>query len=507
MDYIDKQFTNRENKFPVPSKRPKISFLMKRLFDIIGSFLGLFLIWPFFIFFAIRIKIDSPGPSYYHGPRSGKNGKIFQIYKFRTMYERPESYTAAHVTSQHDNRITNFGTWLRDTKVNELPQLWNILKGDMSFVGPRPEHPDIVSQWSEELQKEILSVRPGITSPASVTYRDEEKLLSSTNVMDDYLQTILPDKQRLDQLYVRHFSCVGDIDVIFMTLTMLLPMLRKKQLPENTLFEGPLKWFVRKFLTWFLVDTVIAFMAISLIVLIWRAQAPLDIGFGRMLLTSASLALGLSFANTLFGLKRISWRYASPMHVIDLALSTTLAIVMFSVVAWVYTDLQLPTPLIVELGLFSFIGFVTIRYRERLITGFASRWIRWRAQSNSIGERVLIIGAGDCGQLAIWLLEKSNLSAVFSIVGLVDDDYSKLNQRINGYSVLGTIHDLPEIISRKNIGLVMFAINKITKKERNRILKSCQNLPVRILMIPDLLQVVSNYFIQQAKEARQFDEG
>ncbi len=502
MDYVDKQAIKRVNKFPVPSKRVKIAFMLKRFFDIMGSFLGLFLIWPFFIYFAIRLKIDSPGPIYYHGPRSGKNGKIFQIYKFRTMYECLESYAGAQVTSQDDNRITKFGTYLRDTKINELPQLWNILKGDMSFVGPRPEHPDIVAQWSEELQKEILSVRPGITSPASVTYRDEEKLLSSTTVMDDYLQTILPDKLRLDQLYVRHFSFIGDLDVIFMTLTMLLPVLRKKQLPENALFEGPLKWFVKSFVTWILVDMVIAFMAISLIVLIWRAQGPFDIGFGRMFLTSACLALGLSITNTLFGLKRISWRYASPIHVFDLALSTLVTMVMFSVVAMVYTDLQLPTPLLVELGLFSFIGFVVIRYRERLITGLASRWIRWRAQSNSMGERVLIIGAGDCGQLAIWLLEKSNLSTVFSIVGLVDDDYSKLNQRINGYQVLGTIHDLPEIISKKSIGLVMFAINKITEKEKNRILKSCQNLPVRILMIPDLLQVVSNYFIQQANEAR-----
>jgi lipopolysaccharide/colanic/teichoic acid biosynthesis glycosyltransferase len=507
MDFIDKQVTNREKKFPVLSERPKISFLMKRLFDVIGSCIGLFLIWPFLLFFAIRLKIDSPGPAYYQGPRSGKNGRIFQIYKFRTMYECPESYAGAQVTSQDDNRITKYGAWLRDTKINELPQLWNILKGDMSFVGPRPEHPDIVAQWSEEVQREILSVRPGITSPASVTYRNEEKLLSSTNVMDDYLQTILPDKLRLDLLYVRHFSVIGDLDVIFMTLTMLLPVLRKKQLPENSLFDGPLKWFVGKFVSWFLVDTVIAFMAISLIVLIWRVQAPFDIGFGRMFLTSACLSLGMSLTNTLFGLKRITWRYASPLHVVDLALSTIVAIVMFSVVAMVYTDLQLPIPLLVEFGLFSFIGFVAIRYRERLITGLASRWIRWRGQSNNIGERVLIIGAGDCGQLAIWLLEKSNLSSVFSIVGLVDDDYSKLNQRINGYQVLGTIHDLPEIISKKSIGLVMFAINKITEKEKKRILKSCQNLPVRILMIPDLLQVVSNYFIQQAKEAKQFDEG
>jgi len=506
MDFIDRQLANQVKENLPTLKRPWFAFMVKRLMDILCSFFGLLFLWPFFLFVTVRLKKDSPGPIYFRGPRSGKHGKVFQIYKFRTMYERPESYAGNPVTSKDDNRVTKFGAWLRDTKINEIPQLWNILKGDMSLVGPRPEHPDIVAQWSEEVRNEILSVRPGLTSPASVTYRDEEKMLSSTSVMDEYLLTILPDKLRLDQLYVRNFSCVGDLDVIFMTLTMLLPILRKKQLPENTLFEGPLKVFMRKFVSWFFVDAVVAFLAISFIVLIWRTQSPFDIGFVPMLLIAAVLAGGLAITNSFFGLKQISWRYASPMHVLDLALSTSLAMFIFSIVAFVYTDLKLPIPLFVELGLISFGGFVAVRYRERLITGLASRWIRWRAQANSLGERVLVIGAGDCAQLAIWLLEKSNLSTVFSIVGLVDDDFTKLNQRINGYPVLGTVHDLPEIISKKGIGLVMFAINKITDEEKNRILKSCQDLPVRILMIPELLQVVSNYFIQQAKEVKEVNE-
>lgn len=503
MDILEERVNEISRPKPPNYNRPWLGFLIKRLFDILSAFFGLLFLWPVFLFVAVRIKQDSPGPIYYHGPRSGKNGKVFQIYKFRTMYETSESYSGSNVTSHDDCRVTKLGAWLRDSKVNELPQLWNILKGDMSLVGPRPEHPDIVAGWPAEVRDEILSVRPGITSQASVTYRDEEKLLSSTSVMDEYLTTILPDKLRLDQLYVRYFSLAGDLDVIFMTLTFLLPGFRRKQLPETTLFEGPLQWFLRKIITWFLVDTVVAFCAISLVVVLWRAQKPLDVGFPNMLTIAAGLSGGLAITNTLFGLKRINWRYASPIHVFDIALSTVFAMLCFLVIESVYTDLQLPIPLIFEFGLFSFIGFVGIRYRERLLTGLASRWIRWRAQSRAMGERVLIIGAGDCGQLAIWLMEKSNLSSAFSIVGLVDDDYHKVNQRINGYTVLGTIHDLPEIVNRKSIGLVMFAINKISKCDRDRIMETINRLPVRVLMIPDLLTVVSNYFTKQVKLADQ----
>jgi FlaA1/EpsC-like NDP-sugar epimerase len=163
--------------------------------------------------------------------------------------------------------------------------------------------------------------------------------------------------------------------------------------------------------------------------------------------------------------------------------------------------------LIIEFGIFCFFGFVAIRYRERLITGLASRWIRWRAQTNAIGERVVVIGGGDCGQLAIWLLEKSNLSTAFSIIGIVDDDYAKQNQRINGYPVIGTVRDLPELVKQKSIGLVMFAISKISARDRETILQTVRTLPVNVIMIPDLLTVVSEYFTKQAKKAEELSHG
>jgi hypothetical protein len=389
---------------------------------------------------------------------------------------------------------------LRDSKINELPQLLNVLKGDMSFVGPRPEDPEIAAEWPDEIRREILSMRPGITSPASVLYRNEESMLTSANVMDDYLLTILPDKLRLDQLYVRNFSFFGDIDVIFMTLTLILPIWRDAKVPERRLFTGTLSWFMQKIVSWFAIDLLTAFVAISVVVLIWRASAPLDIGFVKMLVMAILLALGLALTNTLFGVNKISWRYASPIHVVDLAISTALALFLFWAI-WNSAQVgKLPTPMVLDFGIISFVGFVIVRYRERLITGLATRWLHWRNQTSRLGERVLVIGAGDCGQLAIWLLEKSKLSSVFSVVGWIDDDYRKVGQRINGLPVLGTMQELPHIVEKKSIGLVMFAINKISAESRDKIVEEIKTLPVRLLMIPDLLTVLSDYFSKQAKK-------
>lgn len=500
-DFINNRVLGQIEKQHTVALPLKFSFFIKRLLDVASTAVGLILLSPLFAFVAFRIKRDSPGPVYYHGPRMGRNGKVFQIYKFRTMYENPESYSGPEVTGKGDQRITKFGTWLRDSKVNELPQLWNVLKGEMSLVGPRPEVPSIAESWPEEVRSEILSMRPGITSPASVLYRDEQEMLASANVMDEYLRSILPDKLRLDQLYVRYFSFLGDLDVIFMTLTLIFPLLRNAKVKEQTLFEGPLAWFMRKFVSWFVIDSLVAFLAISLVVLIWRAMGPLDIGFGRTILIALVLSLLLAITNTLFGVKQITWRYASPIHVLDLAVSTSFALAMFYLVSIFLTGIHLQAPMLVDFGIFSFIGFVVVRYRERLLTGLASRWLRWRSQRSTMGERILIIGAGDCGQLALWLFEKSNLAHAFSIVGFVDDDLRKVGQRINGLTVLGTVHDLQEIITEKSIGLVMFAINKIRPAERDKILIQIKDLPVRLLMIPELLSVLSNYLLKQsAKE-------
>src|SRR5258706_16430552 len=139
-----------------------VNDFFKRAFDVFTSLLGIVLLSPFLTAIAILIKRESPGPVIYGGTRAGKGNRPFRIWKFRTMYEVPDSYYGPAVTATGDKRITPLGHWLRDTKINELPQLWNVLIGEMSFVGPRPEDWKIAQDWPEEAQGEILSVRPAI---------------------------------------------------------------------------------------------------------------------------------------------------------------------------------------------------------------------------------------------------------------------------------------------------------------------------------------------------------
>lgn len=146
----------------------------RRMLDLVIAGLGILVLLPALLLLALLIKRDSPGPVFYWGERIGRGGRPFRILKFRTMYETTASYDGPRVTGQGDPRITPLGQWLRDTKINELPQLWNVLKGDMSIVGPRPEDRDFVAHWPADVRQVLLSVRPGITSPASILSRRGE---------------------------------------------------------------------------------------------------------------------------------------------------------------------------------------------------------------------------------------------------------------------------------------------------------------------------------------------
>jgi FlaA1/EpsC-like NDP-sugar epimerase len=202
------------------------------------------------------------------------------------------------------------------------------------------------------------------------------------------------------------------------------------------------------------------------------------------------------------GLKKVQWRTAGPIYIFDIAVSTLLSMMFFWLLGrYAFPQIRIPLPMLVDFTMFTFLGFVITRYRERLVTGLASRWVRFRSQASSLGERVLMIGAGQCGQLAIWLIEKSDLSPAFSIVGIVDDDYQKQGFRVSGYPVLGTTREIADLVAKKNIGVIVFAINKVDPINRDRIIETCKSLPVRIIMIPDLLKVLGNYLSRQTAEA------
>ena len=194
---------------------------MKRLFDILLSGIGLLIISPVFLIVAIWIKLDSPGPIFYRQVRVGRYNKDFRIFKFRSM--RIGSDKGSLVTiGGRDSRITRSGYFIRKFKIDELPQLINVLVGDMSLVGPRPEVRHYVNYWTEE-QMHVLDVRPGITDPASIKFRNENELLAQAEDPEKYyIEVIMQEKIKLYLDYVKKNSLCYDIKLIFQTFWVII---------------------------------------------------------------------------------------------------------------------------------------------------------------------------------------------------------------------------------------------------------------------------------------------
>lgn len=190
--------------------------LLKYLFDRVMALVGLLFLWPILLVVAILIKVKMPGgPVIFTQKRVGRGGRLFTMYKFRSM---TVGHGGSSVSVAGESRITPLGAKLRHYKLDELPELWNVLIGDMSFVGPRPDVPGYADQLQGD-DREVLQLRPGITGPASLKYRDEEELLARQADPQKYNdEVIFPDKVRINRYYLHHYSFVKDIEMIFCTV-------------------------------------------------------------------------------------------------------------------------------------------------------------------------------------------------------------------------------------------------------------------------------------------------
>ena len=196
--------------------------MAKRLFDIVMAGLALLLMSPLLIGIAAWIRLDSVGPVFFRQERVGRHGRLFRIHKFRTMVSDAERL-GAQITVSGDPRITAAGRFLRRSKLDELPQLIDVLAGTMSLVGPRPEVPRYVAMYPTALREKVLSVRPGITDPASIAFRDEGALLAAAADPErEYADVVLPAKLRFAADYVDHASLAYDLRLIVLTLKALV---------------------------------------------------------------------------------------------------------------------------------------------------------------------------------------------------------------------------------------------------------------------------------------------
>lgn len=190
--------------------------ILKWIFDRLMALIGLLILWPVLLIVAILIRIKMPGgPVIFKQKRVGRNGKLFTMYKFRSM---TVGHNGSSVSVAGESRITPFGAKIRHYKLDELPELWNVLIGDMSFVGPRPDVPGYADQLTGE-DRDVLKLRPGITGPASLKYRDEEDILATQPDPQKYNdEVIFPDKVKINLYYLQHYSFIKDIQMIVCTV-------------------------------------------------------------------------------------------------------------------------------------------------------------------------------------------------------------------------------------------------------------------------------------------------
>ena len=210
--------------------------LLKRLLDIIVSFITLIILLPLFVPVVIALRLTAEGEVFYFQERIGLNNSRFQIWKFATMLKNSMNMGTGSITLQNDFRVTPIGKFLRKTKINELPQIINILKGDISLVGPRPLVTKTFSAYSAEVQEQVYKVKPGLTGIGSIIFRDEESIISAVKDEDPhefYKRVVAPYKGEVEMWYQDHRTFFLDLQLIFMTAWVIL-------FPESRLYE---KWF------------------------------------------------------------------------------------------------------------------------------------------------------------------------------------------------------------------------------------------------------------------------
>lgn len=199
----------------------RVSLVLKRIFDFVLGFMLLIILSPLFIILSVIIKVDSKGPIMFRQTRVTQYGKRFRIFKFRTMINNADKI-GSQITTKDDARITRVGRLLRKYRLDEIPQLFNIIVGDMSFVGTRPEVPKFVEKYTDEMKATLL-LPAGVTSDASIQYKDEELLLSDASDVDDlYINKVLPEKMKYNLKWLKEYNLINDMKTMIRTIKVII---------------------------------------------------------------------------------------------------------------------------------------------------------------------------------------------------------------------------------------------------------------------------------------------
>lgn len=447
--------------------------MVKQFIDLIFSLAALVLLLPVFLLVAIAIKLDSPGPVFYAQERAGRRGKTFRILKFRSMVADADQ-VGPSLTGNGDPRVTRVGRWLRLLKIDELPQLINVLKSDMSLVGPRPEIPAIVEQYTEE-QREVLQVKPGITGPTQLSWIDEsDQFPPGVDVYKHYTKQFIQEKLESDRGYVRTRSLAGDLWYVIHT-----PMAIGERIIA-TLDPPPL---TQKYAR--LALDCLAVAAANLWAFIVRFDWELPEKEVRHLLHGLPIACAAYLVSFLIlRTHRSIWKFAGVEDLWQIIKASVIGgglhgftVVLLGWHGYPRSILILTMPLTV------------------LLTGGMRLLARTSAQrqgtipSTTNGRKVVIIGAGETGELIAREILGNSLSG-YGLIGFVDDDPQKQGATIHGRPVLGTIDRLPDIAKTYAIQEAIIAISTATGNGLRRIGRICAGAGLEFKTLPSFTQLV-----------------
>ena len=462
--------------------------MVKRSLDLLAALLGLLLLMPVFALIAAAIKLDSPGPVFYRQERVGRYGRSFRIFKFRTM-SATTTADGPQLTVAGDLRITRVGAFLRRSKLDELAQLVDVLRGTMSLVGPRPEVPHYVRHYPDATRERILSVRPGITDLASLRYRDENDLLAqAVDPEREYIEVILPSKLRYALDYVDNASLAGDLRVLGLTLrTVFVPsMISSRKLfamndsklwswldPAMSSLSPRRRWYALG------CDAITVFAC-------WQVTYLFRLGFERWQPDRPSyddiVALGVVLIYLAFmalsGAPRALWRYFGFDDFKHIAVACLLAGLVSAVAVLMAKLGGVPRAVLALHPLFCMVALSLSRMMYRMI------WEHARLRVTGYeGEprRAIVLGAG---QAARGLVAGIHRRDGWSVLALLDDDPDKKGLRIGGVAVLGAIAELARAEITSGATHVIVAMPGASPAQRDRAIGLAKQTGLLVLTVP-----------------------
>ena len=465
----------------------------KRLLDLVAALFGLLLLSPLLALIALAIKLDSPGPVFYRQERVGRHGLLFRIFKFRTMAAEPLAH-GAQITVAGDTRITRIGALLRRTKLDELAQLLDVLRGTMSLVGPRPEVPRYVAHYPPAWRERLLSVRPGITDFASVRYRDESDLLArAADPEREYIDVILPMKLRYALRYVDQPTMANDLRVIGLTLnTVFAPNLPspRRLLPMNDSKLWP--WLDQAMSALRPRNRSIAMLADATTVLAcWHITYLFRLGFERWQpgrpwyddYVSFGVVLTYLVLLALTGVPRGLWRFFGFDDFKRIAAACVIAGLVSAVAVLGAQLTGVARAVLLLHPLFCLLALCLSRMAYRMV------WEAARSRVSDLeGEprRAVVLGAGEAARRLVGTIHRRD---GWTVLALLDDDPAKQGLRVGGVSVQGVLADLvfPHILAGATH--VIVAMPGATQEQRDRAVELARHSGLQVMNVPSRMEL------------------